>query len=88
MQFLDKLEMAAIGLKNKNIAIISSKVGQALNPPISAPAITESLGKNRELIRQLVDKYPDKWETIRQEFKPLTNQLRRSDPFNIKEETA
>ena len=88
MQFLDRLEMAAIGLKNKNIAIISSKVGQALDPPISAPAITESLGKNRELIRQLVDKYPDKWETIRQEFKPLTNQLRRSDPFNIKEESA
>ncbi len=88
MQFLDKLEMAAIGLKNKNIAIISSKVGQALDPPISAPAITDSLGKNRELIRQLLEKYPDKWEIIRNEFKPLTNQLRKSEPFNINEESA
>jgi hypothetical protein len=88
MQFLDRLEMAAIGLKNKNIAIISSKVGQALDPPISAPAITDSLGKNRELIRQLLEKYPEKWETIRNEFKPLTNQLRKSEPFNLKEEIA
>jgi len=88
MQLLDKLEMAAIGLKNKNIAIISSKVGQALDPPVSAPAITESLGKNRDLIRQLLEKYPDKWETIRKEFKPLINQLRKSEPGNFKEESA
>jgi len=88
MQLLDKLEMAAIGLKNKNIAIISSKVGQALDPPISAPAITESLGKNRDLIRQLLEKYPDKWETIRKEFKPLINQLRKSEPDSFKEESA
>jgi len=88
MQLLDKLEMAAIGLKNKNITIISSKVGQALDPPVTAPAITESLGKNRDLIRQLLEKYPDKWETIRKEFKPLINQLRKSEPDNFKEESA
>lgn len=88
MQFLDKLEMAALGLKNKNIAIISSKVGQAMVPSISAPAITESLGKNRALIKQLIEKYPDKWETIRKDFKPLANQLRKSEPINIKEESA
>lgn len=88
MQLLDKLEMAAIGLKNKNIAIISSKVGQALDPPVSAPAITESLGKNRDLIMRLLEKYPDKWETIRKEFKPLINQMRKSDPDNFKEESA
>jgi len=88
MQFLDKLEMAAIGLKNKNIAIISSKVGQSLIPPISAPAITDALGKNRELIRQLIEKYPNKWETIRKEFKPLANQLRKSEIIGIKEESA
>ena len=88
MQFLDKLEMAAIGLKNKNIAIISSKVGQALDPPISAPAITDSLGKYRALIRQLLEKYPDKWETIRRDFKPLLNQLRKSEPDSLNEESA
>jgi hypothetical protein len=88
MQFLDKLEIASNGLKSRNIAIISSKVGQALNPSISAPAITDALGKNRELIRQLLEKYPDKWETIRKEFKPLINQLRKSEPFSLKVESA
>jgi hypothetical protein len=88
MQFLDKLEMAAISLKNKNISIISSKVGRALIPPISAPAITDALGKNRELIKQLIEKYPDKWETIRKEFKPLANQLRKSASIDLKEESA
>lgn len=88
MQLLDKLETAAVGLKNKNIAIISSRVGQALVPPVSAPAITESLGKNRELIRQLLEKYPDKWEVIRKDFKPLINQLRKREPDSLREESA
>ena len=88
MQLLDKLERAASLLKSRNIAIISSKVGQALDPPISAPAITESLGKSKDLIRQLLEKYPDKWEIIRKEFKPLLNQLRKSEPDYLKEESA
>lgn len=88
MQLLDKLERAAVILKGRNIAIISSKVGQAMDPPISAPAITDALGKSRELIRQLLEKYPDKWETIRKDFKPLLNQLRKSEPDNVNEESA
>jgi hypothetical protein len=59
-----------------------------MDPPISAPAITESLGKSREIIRQLLEKYPDKWETIRKEFKPLLNQLRKAEPGYLKEESA
>jgi hypothetical protein len=88
MQLLDKLEMAAGSLKSRNIAIISSKVGQAMIPPVSAPAITDALGKNREIIRQLLEKYPEKWETIRRDFKPLLNQMRKGEPDNIKEESA
>jgi len=88
MQLLDKLERAANLLKSRNITIISSKIGQVLDPPISAPAITESLGKSRELLRQLLEKYPDKWETIRRDFKPLINQMRKGEPDFLKEESA
>jgi hypothetical protein len=59
-----------------------------MDPPISAPAITESLGKSRDLIRQLLEKYPEKWEIIRRDFKPLLNQLRKAEPDYIKEESA
>jgi hypothetical protein len=88
MQLLDRLEMATASLKSRNLAIISSNVGKALDPPISAPAITDALRKNSDIIRQLLDKYPDKWETIRKEFKPLLNQLRKSEPTHFKEESA
>jgi hypothetical protein len=88
IQLLDRLEMAAASLKSRNIPIISSKVGKTLDPPISAPAITDALRKNSDIIRQLLIKYPDKWETIRKEFKPLLNQLRKSEPDLLKEESA
>jgi hypothetical protein len=88
MQLLDKLERAASILKGRNIALIGSKIGEAMEPPISAPAITESLGKSREMLRQLLGKYPDKWEIIRSEFRPLINQLRKDEPKEIKEESA
>lgn len=77
---LDRLERAANILKSKNLPIISSNVGKSMEPPISAPAITDALNKNRNIIRQITEKYPNKWETIRTEFKPLLNQLRRREP--------
>ena len=88
MQLLDRLERAASNLKSRNIAIISSRVGKALDPPVSAPAITESLGKSRELIKQLLIKYPEKWETIRNDFKPLLNQMKKGEPDLIQDESA
>jgi hypothetical protein len=88
MQLLDRLESAAKILKSKNIPLISTKVGQALETPVSAPAITDALGKNRNAIRNLMDKYPEKWEIIRREFKPLLNQLRKTVAASLDEESA
>jgi hypothetical protein len=88
MQLLDKLERAAKILSARNQPIISSKVGKEMAPPVSAPAITDALGKNRDLIRQILLKYPDKWDTIRKDFKPLQNQLRKSEPDLAREESA
>jgi hypothetical protein len=88
MQLLDRLERAAQKLNSRNIPLISSKVGKAMDPPVSAPAITDALGKNRDIIRQILDKYPDKWETIRKDFKPLLNQLRKSEPDQAEVESA
>lgn len=87
MQLLDKLERSAKILTGRNQSIISSRVGQEMSPPVSAPAITDALGKNRDFIRLLLEKYPEKWETIRKDFKPLLNLLRK-DTDLIKEESA
>jgi hypothetical protein len=88
VQLLDKLERAAKILQTKNIPLIGSKVGKAMDPPVSAPAITDALGKNRVTIRELLIKYPDKWEIIRKEFKPLLNQLSKSNPDTAAVESA
>ena len=56
--------------------------------PRAAPAITDALGKNRVTIRELLIKYPDKWEIIRKEFKPLLNQLSKSNPDTAAVESA
>jgi hypothetical protein len=88
MQLLDKLERASKILQTKNLPLIGSKVGKAMEPPVTAPAITDALGKNREIIRQILDKYPEKWEIIRKEFKPLLNQLRKRDSDEVEVESA
>jgi hypothetical protein len=58
-----------------------------MSPPVSAPAITDALGKNRDFVRLLLEKYPEKWETIRSDFKPLLNLLRKGTDL-IKVESA
>jgi hypothetical protein len=57
-------------------------------PPISAPAITDALSKNRILIRQLITRHPGKWEIIRQEFRPLQNILKPEVDLAAEEESA
>lgn len=88
MQWLDRLEKAAISLKSRNVPLTSANVGNALDVPVTAPAITDALGKSRDVIRRLLDQYPDKWEIIRKEFRPLINQMEKSAQVQIKEESA
>jgi hypothetical protein len=88
MQLLDKLERAAKTLSSRNLPLISAQVGKVMEPPVSAPAITDALSKNSDFIHILLDKYPEKWENIRSDFKPLQNLLRKNAEGMIKEESA
>ena len=85
---LDKLEKATSSLKSRSLPLTGFNVGKTLNPPISAPAITDALAKNKVYIRQLITQHPDKWETIRKEFKPLLNVLKDDIKDDIRQETA
>lgn len=85
---LDKLEKASSSLKSRSLPLTSFNVGKNLNPPISAPAITDALAKNKVYIRQLITRHPEKWEIIRKEFKPLLNSLKGESNLDAREETA
>ncbi len=72
-QFLNRLERSASILSDKGEDLTSSAVGQAMERPISAPAITDALGKNKRRVLLLLDQNPTQWPLIRQYFKPLIN---------------
>lgn len=85
---LDKLEKAAAILRGRSLPLTSANVGKNMTPSITAPAITDALAKNKEMIRKVIEKYPDKWENIRKDFRPLLNVLRTELPGEIREESA
>ncbi len=70
---LDKLEKASQEVKSKNFRLTSSNVGKCIPSPITAPAISDALKKHRKKILYLLNKHPDKWRIIRNEFRPLLN---------------
>jgi len=72
---LDRLELAASGIKQRKDNLTSANVGKEFPTPISAPAITDALRKHQRRIIQLFNQYPEKWEIIRHEFRPIQNLL-------------
>lgn len=75
LQLLDKLESSIKSVEAQNLLLTSSNVASFCNPPISAPAISDAIKKHKVKILFLFDKYPDKWQHIRTDFKPITNIL-------------
>jgi hypothetical protein len=75
MRLLDKLEEAANKIIAENKMLTSANVGLACENPITAPAITDALKKHKSKILTLIKNHPDKWSTIKKEFRPLMNIL-------------
>ncbi len=88
MMLLDKFENAALVLKNKKMSMTGLNLGQAMPVPISPPAITDAIKKHRKLIIQLFAKYPEKWDNIRKEFRPIRNLVDQHDDNRLNVESA
>lgn len=76
ISLLDKLENAALVIKSNKSKLTGTNVGKAFLVPISAPAISDALYNHKNKINSLLKKFPEKWETIRNDFKPLRNILK------------
>ncbi len=72
---LDKLEEAAKRVMSKDLPLTGANVGNACAKSISAPAVTDALKKHKSKILTLLKEYPDRWNLLRSEFKPLINIL-------------
>lgn len=79
MQLLDRLENAAQLIVQRGLSPTSAEVGNHMDKPITAPAISDALRKNKVRIVQLFSKYPDSWPTIRQHFKPISNLMAKKN---------
>ncbi len=76
VSLLDKLENAALVVTINHLKLTGTNVGKACPVPISAPAISDALYNHKSKINKLLKMYPDKWETIRNDFRPLKNILK------------
>ncbi|MFA6401605.1 MAG: hypothetical protein WCX31_08270 [Salinivirgaceae bacterium] len=75
IHLLDKLESAACLVSNSKQRLTGENVGNACPSPISAPAITDALKNHQKKVLHLMEEFPDKWMTIRNEFRPIKNIL-------------
>jgi len=74
-ELLNKLENAARSVMNKQLRLTSENVGYACPTPISAPAISDALKNHQKKLIKLMHDNPEKWPTIRNEFRPVKNIL-------------
>ena len=85
-----KNEKAAQKLILENKVLTSANVGNALVQPVTAPAISDAIKKHKGKIISLIKENPDKWRTIKTEFRPLLNILtsRQNDSDMAGEKTG
>ncbi len=74
-QFLNGLEQAARKTLSLGNNITGSNVGQAMDSPISAPAISDYIKKYRKPLQQLCTENPNQWQLVQKSFTPLKNIL-------------
>lgn len=72
---LDRYEKAAIQVLKAQQSLTGAHLGQFLSPPVTAAAISDAIRKHSQKITNLLQKYPNRWEIIRKQFRPIQNKV-------------
>ncbi len=72
-KLLDRYEAAAKLVDDKGLSVIGKHIGSHCVPSVSNASITDALNKQAKKVYDLLEKYPDRWVIIRQEFKSISN---------------
>lgn len=70
---LDRYETAAIHVLEKGLNLNGKTIAAHLDPPVTPPAITDAVKKNKTKISYLLQQYPEKWPNTRKSIKPIAN---------------
>jgi len=73
MVLLDRYETAVQTLLKDKIPVLGKNIASACTPPISAPALTDSINKHRERIRACFAKHPERWQALQNNYSPIKN---------------
>ena len=72
-QLLDRYEKAAEAAAGMGKSIIGRHIGEHCEPSISNAAITDALNKHSRKIYELFQRYPNRWNILRSEFRSVAN---------------
>jgi hypothetical protein len=79
-RFLNRLETGLARAKKQNLPPTSKNVSALMDEPVKPPAISYSVNYHQENIKKLFKMYPDKWNGIKTEFKPIMKLVQRNVP--------
>ncbi|MCC6720575.1 MAG: hypothetical protein IT243_00105 [Bacteroidia bacterium] len=73
---LDKYESVAEILISKNLSVLGKNIALHCTPPISPPALTDSINKHKKRIIYCLNNYPSRWILLRKHYKPIKNLIK------------
>ena len=68
---LDRYELAVKKLIEVKQPVLGKNIAKVCIPEISAPALTDSINKHAERIKECMISYPDKWELLKTNYLPI-----------------
>ncbi|PKR81673.1 hypothetical protein CW751_03870 [Brumimicrobium salinarum] len=68
---LDRYESAAEKVKSNGKALNGKNIAAMMDPPVTPPAITDAVKKNKTKIAYLLKQYPNKWGLTRVGIRPI-----------------
>jgi len=77
--FLERIESAMLLLDHQRKPFTGDNVGAYMVPDVTKSAITQYRNAHQDSLRQLLNRYPDKWTLTRNYFKPIKYLLENQD---------
>lgn len=71
IKMLNRYEEAVQLLILKNVPIMGKNISSVCVPPISAPALTDSINKHHDRIINCLKQYPEMWIELRKQYLPI-----------------
>jgi hypothetical protein len=82
IQLLNRYEHAALKINELGGTLNAKEIAMRLDPPVTPPAITDAVKKNKRKIDYLLRQYPNRWKLIRKSIRPILHLDNTQDNFS------